>query len=210
LNEFDIRTTDGEVLEARWDLPDLPQRAVVFCHPHPLYGGTMTAPLMVGVTRYLVDHGFAVLRFNFRGVGASTGVHGNGSDEVADVAAAVATGDAAHPEIPLSLAGWSFGAATALSWAAASGSRHAYAGIAPPVLSGMTPRLPPAEALAPAPRTFILGNRDQFVPVGELERYAGSIGASLRVLPGSDHFFSFREERVAEIVAVALAAPEIA
>jgi alpha/beta superfamily hydrolase len=74
----------------------------------------------------------------------------------------------------------------------------------------MTPRLPPAEALAPAPRTFILGNRDQFVPVGELERYAGSIGASLRVLPGSDHFFSFREERVAEIVAVALAAPEIA
>ena len=210
MSEFDIRTVVGEVLEARWDLPDVARRAVVFCHPHPLHGGTMTAPLMVGVTRHLVDRDFAVLRFNFRGVGRSTGTHGDGAQEIADVAAAVATADAAYPEIPLSIAGWSFGAAVALAWAADAGSRHAYAGIAPPVMSGLTPPLPPADSLTPAPRAFILGDRDQFVKVDELERYARSIGADLHVVPASDHFFSFREERVAGVVAKALSAPEIA
>jgi alpha/beta superfamily hydrolase len=168
----------------------------------------MSAPLMVGVTRHLVDRDFAVLRFNFRGVGRSTGVHGNGSAEVADVAAAIATADAAYPEIPLSVSGWSFGAATALAWIAASGSRHAYAGIAPPVSSGLTMPLPAPEDLAAGPRTFILGDCDQFVTPEDLERYADSIGATLEILPGSDHFFTFREARVAEIVASALTAPE--
>ena len=209
MNELDIRTIDGEVLEARWDLPDVPRRAVVFCHPHPLFGGTMAAPLMVGVARCLVDHDFAVLRFNFRGVGASTGIHGNGTTEVRDVAAAVATADAAYPDVQLSIAGWSFGAATALAWAAESGSKHAYAGVAPPVSSPLTVALPPPDALAPAPRTFIIGDRDQLVPIDRLKRYAGSIGANFRLLSGSDHFFSFREEQVAAAMIDTLAAPEI-
>ena len=168
----------------------------------------MNAPLMVGVTRHLVDREFAVLRFNFRGVGGSTGVHGNGTAEIADVAAAVATADAAYPEIPLSVAGWSFGAATALAWAAASGSKHAYAGIAPPVSSDLTARLPAPDNLATAPRTFIIGDRDQLVSPRDLDRYTRSIGAKLEILPGSDHFFYFREDRVAGIVADALTAPE--
>lgn len=210
MNELDIRTIDGEVLEARWDLPDVARRAVVFCHPHPLFGGTMHAPLMVGVTRHLVEHDFAVLRFNFRGVGASTGIHGNGTTEIHDVAAAVATADAAHPDVPLSIAGWSFGAATALAWAAQSGSKHAYVGISPPVSSPLTVTLPSPDALAPAPRAFVIGDRDQLVPVERLKRYAASIGAEFRLLSGSDHFFYFREEQVATAMIDTLSAPEVA
>jgi alpha/beta superfamily hydrolase len=190
------------LLEARWDLPDDdPHRVVVFCHPHPLHRGTMTAPLMEAVTRSLVNRGFGVLRFNFRGVGSSDGVHDRGVGEMDDIAAAVEAAREAYPDLALGLAGWSFGAATALRYQARSGSTLPYVGIAPPVTSDRTPVLPDATHLAEANRTFIVGDRDQFVTVDELRAYAGSIGAQVEVLEGSDHFFYFREERVAAAVA---------
>ena len=57
VERIELETHDTETLEARWDLPDDPTRAVVFCHPHPQQGGTMTAPLMEGITSFLVDAG---------------------------------------------------------------------------------------------------------------------------------------------------------
>lgn len=200
-----LTTADGVVLEGRWDVPPHPERALVFCHPHPLHRGTMTAPLMVGVTRHLVAAGFAVLRFNFRGVGNSEGRHDYGVGELDDVQAAIDLAAAAHPSLPLCIAGWSFGAATALVWQAETHSTIPYAGIAPPVDSERAPRLPDPGSLRPAQRTFVLGDRDQFVAVDELRAYADGIGAHLEVLRGSDHFFYFREDRVAAAVAAALA-----
>jgi alpha/beta superfamily hydrolase len=167
----------------------------------------MTAPLMVNVAGHLVGAGFAVLRFNFRGVGQSGGTWSNGVGETEDVAAAMATATTEHPDLPLGIAGWSFGAVTSLRWQAREGSTHAYAGIAPPVSSDLTPHLPQPHELAPARRTIIVGDRDQFVTVGDLEQYAGSIGGELRVMRGSDHFFYFREDRVANLVAEALGQP---
>lgn len=195
-------------LEARWDLPAEPRFVAVLCHPHPLQRGTMTAPLMGAVARSLCMRGFAVLRFNFRGVGASTGNHDHGVGEVDDVSAAVDAAGAAYPDLPLGLAGWSFGAATALRFQAKTRSTVPYAGIAPPVTSERSPALPAAHELAAAHRTLILGDRDQFVTVDELTAYAASIGAHMEVLTGSDHFFHFREERVAAAVADGLTAGE--
>ena len=195
-------------LEAQWDRPDEPTNVLVFCHPHPLQRGTMHAPLMQAVARSLCMRGFAVLRFNFRGVGESSGSHDFGVGEVDDVAAAVIAAAQSFPGLPLGLAGWSFGAATALRYQAREQSRLPYVGIAPPVASARTPTLPSAHELAPTHRTFIVGDRDQFVMTEELERYAGSIGAHLEVFAGSDHFFYFREERVAAAVADGLTTEE--
>jgi alpha/beta superfamily hydrolase len=167
----------------------------------------MTAPLMVNVAGHLVGAGFAVLRFNFRGVGESGGTWSNGVGEVDDIAAAVDAAVTEHPDLPLGIAGWSFGAATSLRWQARERSTLHYAGIAPPVSSDLTPPLPRPHELAPARRTFILGDRDQFVTVGDLEQYAASVGGELQVMRGSDHFFYFREERVAALVAEALRQP---
>ncbi len=189
-----IDTTDGVRLEARWDLPNTPHAAVVFCHPHPQYGGTMHAPLMTRVTKELVGHGFAVLRFNFRGVGESTGTWGGGDAEITDVAAAMSTARSEGMQVHLS--GWSFGAATSLRWQARTGDASRWVGIAPPVGLFELPT-----ALEPAKRTIIIGDRDQFVTVAEVEAYGRSIGARVEVLSGSDHFFTFRHERVAEIMA---------
>ena len=194
-------TADGIRLEAVWDGGDDPAAVVVLCHPHPRHGGTMNAPLIRAVARGLAARGAAVLRFNFRGVGESGGVRGGGDDEMGDVAAAVDLARRTHRGLPLGLAGWSFGAVVALGWQAAVGDGAAYVGIAPPVRGDLTPALPAPDRLAPARRRFVVGARDQFVTVEEMEEYAGSIGADVVVVPGGDHFFHFRDQRVVEAAA---------
>lgn len=201
-----IEVDDTVYLEARWDTPESPSSVTVFCHPHPQQQGTMTAPLMNAVTKHLVASGIAVLRFNFRGVGASSGDHGHGIEEMDDVAAAVDLAQGTHPELPFGICGWSFGAATALRWQARDRSSAPYVGIAPPVHSDRSPDLPTPDQLLPARRRFVIGDRDQFCTVDEIAAYAGSIDATVEVLRGSDHFFYFREERVAEAVVAGLTA----
>jgi len=184
-----LPTEDGLILEARWDIADEPSSALVFCHPHPSHGGTMTAPLMDKVTGHLVESGICVLRFNFRGVGASEGSWGEGIGEKSDVSAAMVEASAAGLETLLG--GWSFGAATALRWQAAESDSTTFCGVSPPVAS-----LPNAEELRPAKRTIIMGERDQLIKFDDSKAYAASIGARFVPVP-SDHFFFYREERVA-------------
>lgn len=195
-----LETTDGVLLEARWDVPDTATGAVVLCHPHPQQGGTMNAPLLVAVTHRLVSAGFAVLRFNFRGVGRSTGAWDHGDGELHDIEAAVAAAGDRFPEQALGIAGWSFGAATSLRWLGESGAALPWVGIAPPVENPLTPILPGPSELADTRRTFIIGDRDQFTAVADLSAYVKQVGGTVEVVQGSDHFFYFREERVAELV----------
>lgn len=201
VTELLIDTADGVGLEARWDLPASrePTGALVFCHPHPLHGGTMNAPLMDRVSSHLVGAGRAVLRFNFRGVGGSGGGWEGGIGELNDVAAAVALAQKLYDQTEL--AGWSFGAATALRWQARDRDDSTYVGIAPPVASVPMPGL---GDLTPAPRSIIIGERDQVISVDDAREYATAIGATFRVLPATDHFFHFREEQLAELVLEAL------
>ena len=184
-----LATDDGLELEARWDTGDAPIMAVVFSHPHPRHGGTMTAPLMEKVTAELVGAGMAVLRFNFRGVGASDGSWGEGVEELRDIAAAM--DEASGAGLRVGLSGWSFGAAMALRWQAATGDTTVYCGISPPVAD-----LPSSADLAAAERTIIMGERDQLIHFEASKAYAASIDA--RFIPMSaDHFFYYREARVA-------------
>lgn len=201
-----IPVSPGIDLEAQWDVSADPSVVVVFCHPHPLHRGAMNVPLMEKVSAVLVERGLAVLRFNFRGVRRSTGRWSDGVGEIDDVAAAVETAAEAYPDVPLAVAGWSFGGAASLHWHAREASSIPWAGIAPPVRRDGTDRLPAADLLTPAPRTFIIGDRDQFATVDEVEGYAASVGGTVHVLKGSDHFFYFREDRVGGLVADALGA----
>lgn len=197
-----ISTADGLALEALWTdatPPDL--GVVVFCHPHPLDRGTMHAPLMAGVADVLARSGLHVLRFNFRGVGSSEGAWDQGRGEMHDVAAAVEAARLAFPDLPLGVSGWSFGASTSLAWQIRDQSTLPWAGIAPGIRSyrGSTP--PDPLLLRPASRLVVLGDRDQFASVEAMTSYADAMGAHLEVLPGSDHFFWFREHRVGSLLA---------
>ena len=202
-----IRVSSSVDLEARWDIPDTPERGVVLCHPHPLHRGTMNVPLFEAITSDLLTRSVAVLRFNFRGVGRSTGEHDGGIAEIDDVAAAVDHAHERFPNLDFGVAGWSFGATTALRWHARDRSEHNYVGIAPGVGRNGSQRLPAPESLHEVPRTFIVGDRDQLVPYDDVVGYAERAGATLHVLKGSDHFFYFREQKVACLLAAGLGLP---
>ena len=199
-----IRVSQSVELEAHWDVPGAIERGVVLCHPHPLHRGTMNVPLLEAVTTELLKRSVAVLRFNFRGVGRSTGTHDGGLAEIDDVAAAIAFAEEAYPTIDFGIAGWSFGASTALRWHARDRSAHNYVGIAPGMGVNAGQQLPEPEILLPVARTFIVGDRDQLVPFDLVVDYAERSGATLHVLKGSDHFFYFREKKVACLVAAGL------
>lgn len=197
-----ITTDDGVALEAHWNDAKPPAvGTVVFCHPHPLDGGTMRAPLMRTVAATLRDSGLHVLRFNFRGVGLSEGGWGEGIGEIRDVAAAVEAAELAFPELPAALAGWSFGASISIGWQQQTRSTIPWAGIAPGIRSyrGATP--PDPSQLEPASRLIVFGDRDQFASLQQMESYAAEMGARLEILEGSDHFFHFRERQVGMLVA---------
>jgi alpha/beta superfamily hydrolase len=192
IERISLSTSDGESLEARWDRPEDPTGVVVFCHAHPMKGGTMMSPLMVGVTTRLVERGFAVLRFNFRGTGQSTGAHDDGGREIQDVDAAVETGQAMG--LPLFLAGWSFGAGMALNWLASQDDAPPYAGIAP-----WWSTVPESE-LPSGPKRIVLGTRDQVIDHDVIRHYAETHSIDLVLTPG-DHFFHGRGRKIGNLVA---------
>src|SRR5947209_17553965 len=98
-----------------------PRFTAIVCHPHPLFGGTMHNHATVRLARVLADHGGGIaVRFNFRGVGRSAGVHAEGRGEIDDARAVLARLRVDWPEAPRWSTGFSFGARVALA-AGASG-----------------------------------------------------------------------------------------
>lgn len=181
---LDVR--GGLRLEALLALPESPKAGLVVCHPHPLYGGDMDNPVVVRVAEVAQGVGMATLRFNFRGVGASGGVHTGGEGEQDDVAVALAALAGRLPaDIPIGLAGYSFGAWVAARVAAAMPALPALALLAPPL--GMYD----LDFLGHAPsRTLLVsGSRDQYCPVEALERLGMRLGTGVEIIEGAEHFF---------------------
>ncbi|MBA2273841.1 MAG: alpha/beta fold hydrolase [Actinobacteria bacterium] len=180
-------------LEGELDLPGEASAAVVLCHPHPKMGGTMTAPLLLALRDDLVERGWAVLRFNFRGIGNSEGVSSTGELETEDAAGALDLMRERRPDLPLAIAGWSFGGAVAVRVAAHDEAVVACAAIAPAVRAkpGVTDGLPPPESLGMGPPLLIVcGANDRVVEPADCRRWAGAVtAASYREISGANHFF---------------------
>ncbi|MDI9649378.1 hypothetical protein QM306_13190, partial [Burkholderia cenocepacia] len=105
-------------IEIAVDLPDAvreggaaPRGIALVAHPHPLFGGTMDNKVAQTLARTLVQLNYVVYRSNFRGVGATEGVHDNGTGEADDLLAVLAhmRAQPAYADLPLVLAGFSFG-----------------------------------------------------------------------------------------------------
>ncbi|MBM3461860.1 MAG: alpha/beta fold hydrolase [Armatimonadetes bacterium] len=102
-------------LEGVLNVPDSGSgRVAVFCHPHPLYGGSMHSHVVYHAARALREAGYVVLRFNFRGVGRSSGQWDEGRGEPEDVRAAIDFLLEQYPDAPLLVGGYSFGGWAAL------------------------------------------------------------------------------------------------
>jgi alpha/beta superfamily hydrolase len=205
--ELRLMTDDGLSLEASLTEPEKEARgAAVICHPHPKMGGTMNAPLLLAVAERLLADGWAVFRFNFRGIGSSEGTSSIGIEEVADARAALTEAARRFPGVPRALVGWSFGAAVAVRLA----SEEEVAGlvaIAPAVLpkEGITAGLPSAEETSLGiPTTLIIGENDDLVAPADAERWAADTEASFIKMRGANHFFWGKYDALAEKVAESL------
>src|SRR5260221_5090245 len=122
-------------LEALLGAPaETPKAAVVFAHPLPTHGGTMHTKAVYQAMKGVVRAGCAVLRFNFRGVGASAGSFTGGPGEKDDFTAALDYMSARYPDLRLWSAGFSFGAWIALETGAADDRVTVLFGVAPPVV----------------------------------------------------------------------------
>jgi len=201
--ELTIRSTDGLALEAELDAPSSVKAALVLCHPHPKMGGTMNAPLLLALRDDLVERGWAVLRFNFRGIGASEGRASTGVDEVADATGAIDAATGRYPDAPVAIAGWSFGAAVALRTALERPELAAVATIAPAVVAK-----PDVTAGAPAPEDFgfqgkvlvVCGENDDLVAPADVRSWAEVTGARYEEIRGANHFFWARYPQLAALV----------
>jgi alpha/beta superfamily hydrolase len=165
--------------------------ACVVCHPHPLFGGTMHNKVVFHAMKALNAFGFPVLRFNFRGVGASAGAHDYGRGEVADVRVAL---DylAQRFSAPILFAGFSFGAAIGLR--AAVGHHRVAALVALGLPVNAEGRAYTYELLRESaqPKLLLSGGRDEFASRAQLEQVfaAAAEPKRLAIIPQADHFFT--------------------
>jgi len=185
-----LTTSDGVVLETRLAIPSSLQGGIVVCHPHPLYGGDMENPVVVRIAEVCSDLGLATLRFNFRGVGRSAGVHDGGASEQRDVEAALAhLADLVGAERPLALAGYSFGATVAARLAPRHAGLAGLALVAPP-LARVDHGQFAALAAFGGRLLLVAGTHDEVCPVDALTRLGEALpGAMLDVIEGANHFF---------------------
>ena len=182
-------------------------RAAVVAPPHPLYGGHMDNPVVTTVATALERCGYAPLRFNWRGVGESSGrPSGRIEDAVEDYRTAVAEARrrAGSPRTPVLAAGYSFGAIAALVAALTDEAGvERFVLVAPPVqmLDAVD------VASVDVPLQVIVGQRDQYADMNALaDALAAAREARLDVIPDADHFFGFAPwlDKLAELVSSSL------
>ncbi|MFP4615295.1 MAG: alpha/beta hydrolase [Thiohalorhabdus sp.] len=191
-------------LEACLTLPpdEPPRAAVVLCHPHPRYGGTMNNKVVVYLARALRKHGAATLRFNFRGVGTSPGQFSGGPGEVADAAAAVDALATRFPDLPLWVAGFSFGSYAGLRAAAGDARVRRLVAVAPPVAWYDFAFLEAERR----PVLIVQGGADEVVDPDDVRAFRARMERDPEWLcfPEADHFFTRQVREMADQVAARL------
>ncbi len=169
-----------------------PVALAVVAHPLPTMGGTMDNKIVTTLSKSFAELGFATLRFNFRGVGGSFGEFDSGNGEVDDMLAVVQHAKEAFGELPLILAGFSFG-----GYVAARTAEHLHAHklvlIAPAVGRFAMPQV--------APDTLVIhGEQDEVIPLAHALDWARPQQLPVLVLPQAGHFFHGRLHQIKQIV----------
>ena len=180
-------------LEAVINDPGEKRRGIaLIAHPNPLYGGTLDNKVVQTLAKAFFELGYVALRPNFRGAGASQGRYDEGKGETQDMLAVAEYAKGQFGDLPLVLAGFSFGAL---------------------VQSRVIKRLP-AEKLVliapavgrfdigtvPANSLVIHGDQDDVVPLAAVLAWAQPQELQVKVLPGAGHFFHGQLPQLKQIV----------
>ncbi|MSO59102.1 MAG: alpha/beta fold hydrolase [Ilumatobacteraceae bacterium] len=182
-----LLTIDNLILDGDLWRPDGQAKAgFVVCHPHPLYGGSRHDMVVAALVRAAINASCPAIAFDFRGVGMSQGKYdGNGAERL-DIAAAIDLMSHVVGDLPIIVAGYSFGAATAL-W------------VVEPRIGAWIALAPPLEMFAGSPvaahdhhhKFILMPEHDQFTSIADARIAADSWrNTSLDVLVGADHFMA--------------------
>src|SRR5258708_18584026 len=176
-----------------------PKYVGVVCHPHPLYGGTMHNKVVFKAAQTLQSLNIPALRFNFRGVGHSTGTYDEGRGEMEDVRFALEFLSRRYPSIPAIITGFSFGAFVGLRVAAIDDRAQVMIGLGTPARWFGEDTLQGCHK----PKLFIHGAEDELAPYTQTEQWFEQVPApkSLVAVQGADHFFQGRLEEMQAIIA---------
>jgi len=200
----------GPSLEARVCAPAGAVRAIVLCHPHPLYGGSMHSPVPLAIAKALSDRTrdagvpLAWVRFDYRGVGTSEGSFDDARGEVDDVLAAIEHARRAAPGAPLAVCGHSFGSFVGLQAAARDGRVDRLLLLAPSTRFFAFQQARPRYG---GKTSIFVGDQDDLADVDEARALAATLHADLRVFEGFDHHFMKSRRAMAE-AALPVIAPE--
>ncbi len=172
------------------------ERGVIICHPHPLMGGSMQNNVVEAIQEAFAAENFTTLRFNFRGVGRSTGIYDEGRGEMGDILSAreylINNGMS-----NIFFAGYSFG-----SWVASK------------VIERNNNIFTDSVFISPPNNYFdfdwakltdhigliICGDQDQFCDLKAIKKQIKEIQAILEMISGADHFYMSKEEELINVL----------
>jgi hypothetical protein len=171
---------------------ETPRGVALVAHPHPLYGGTLDNKVVQTLAKTFVGLGYIALRPNFRGVGASEGTHDEGRGEAEDLVRVAAHAKEAFGDLPLVLAGFSFGAAVQTQ--VARRTRPSRVVLVAPAVGRFSSEAVPSDSIV------IHGELDDTVPLAKVLDWARPQELPVVVIPGADHFFHQRLHIIKNIV----------
>lgn len=190
-------------IETKVESPPEPRGIALICHPHPLFGGTNQNKVVHTLASTFIRLGYAALRPNFRGVGGSEGLHDDGRGETEDMLLVLDEARRIFGELPVVLAGFSFGAyvqtrvAASLADAGQPAQRLVLVGTAAGHVEGArhySTRAVPKDTLV------IHGSADTTVSLANVLVWAEPLELPVVVIPGADHFFHRRLHLIRDVI----------
>ena len=180
-------------LEVALNVPEGPVRGIALvAHPHPLQGGTLDNKVVQTLAKTFAALGYAAARFNFRGVGKSEGQFDDGIGETDDALAVLAAAKVEFGELPVVLAGFSFGSYVQTRVAHAIAAERL-------VLIGPAVKHFPIEAVPPD-TIVIHGEEDDVVALADVLAWARPQQLPIIVFPGCGHFFHGRLPQLQRVI----------
>ena len=180
--EVALNTPEGEVAGI-----------ALIAHPNPVEGGTLDNKVVHTLARTFFALSYLAARFNYRGVGESEGAFDAGRGEVDDARAVLAHVREKARDLPLVLAGFSFGAFI-VSQLATTQSVQRMVLVGPAV--GRF-----AVGSVAADTIIVHGEQDDVVPLADVMDWARPQELPIVVFPGCGHFFHGRLPQLSRVVA---------
>lgn len=191
-------------LEGRYQPASQPRAPIaLILHPHPQGGGTMNNKIVYNLYQSFAQRGFAVLRFNFRGVGRSQGTFDNGIGELSDAAAALDWMQQFNPDAQQCwVAGFSFGAWIGMQLLMRRPEIRGFISVAPPA------NLYDFSFLAPCPSSGLIvqGTADEIVTPSAVQKLVDKLKTQKHItidyetVDGANHFFENEQEQLMDAV----------